>query len=416
MGNMLFAILDVCVQVSQLCVYLCVCASLLALNDSLGTVVPRFVESEARDLIEDMLKAMHYIHSNGIVHRDVKMENYIFAGPEKGQGDIKMIDFGLSRSKIDTEGSMQADVGSAVYKAPEVINGDYDHTCDVWSLGVVCHMMLTGIVPWEGNSQAEITDSILQECADAAAFDEYLSWFYTSMSLSAECASFIKGLLTPDAKARMTTSQALDHEWISGSRVQSVIQGLRKHGMPLASSTKEKSGMRRKVSLKMVDRLKAFKQSSKLQRMALLAMSFGSKEAQVAELDAAFRHIDKDGDGVISLSEFTTMMIEKGVSERGEIKEYFEAIDQDHTGSIKYSEFIAAMVSEQTANAPEQLEAAFRRLDVDNSGSLDKDDLKVLLGKAYTPAEVTRVLEAADTDGDGKIDLAEFKSAMANRT
>ena len=46
------------------------------------------------------------------------------------------------------------------------------------------------------------------------------------------------------------------------------------------------------VSLKMVDRLKAFKQSSKLQRMALLAMSFGSKEDHIAEFDVAFRHID----------------------------------------------------------------------------------------------------------------------------
>ena len=112
-----------------------------------------------------MLSAISYLHANGIVHRDLKLENFIFSGPEDGEGKIKLIDFGLSRACLESE-VMTADVGSVIYKAPEVTVGKYSEASDLWSLGVICHMLVTGIVPWEGNTRVEIEASIKKEISD----------------------------------------------------------------------------------------------------------------------------------------------------------------------------------------------------------------------------------------------------------
>ena len=71
-----------------------------------------------------MLSALSYLHSNGIVHRDIKLENFVFTGPSPGEGTIKMIDFGLSRACLEAEAISQ-NVGSVVYKAPEIYTGSY---------------------------------------------------------------------------------------------------------------------------------------------------------------------------------------------------------------------------------------------------------------------------------------------------
>jgi len=102
----------------------------------LPPMVPRFPEARAKTLISDMLAALSYIHANGIVHRDIKLENYVFSGPGPGEGIIKMIDFGLSRAALDGD-TMTQDVGSLVYKAPEISSGSYTELSDLWSFGMV---------------------------------------------------------------------------------------------------------------------------------------------------------------------------------------------------------------------------------------------------------------------------------------
>ena len=84
-------------------------------------------------LVKQMLSSVRYIHNKGIIHRDLKLENFLFSDLDS-TSELKMIDFGLS--KHFTFGEVQHEaVGTPYTVAPEVIRGSYDERCDVWAIG-----------------------------------------------------------------------------------------------------------------------------------------------------------------------------------------------------------------------------------------------------------------------------------------
>jgi len=369
--------------------------------------VRRFDMAQARNMTKNMLTAVHYLHINGIVHRDIKVENFIFAGPAKGQGLLKLIDFGLSRPVAATE-SMTTMVGSQAYKAPEVGSGTpYTENSDLWSIGVVVHMLVTGVVPWQGNTAQEIYDSVMQETADPTAFKEFLQWFHTSFDVSPECNDFIMELMNPAFKTRISAEKALAHPWLTNGSVGKGAEGKmrqahERRSLDLLKDTNDA------VGYQVASNLAEFAKKGALKRSAMLALTFTMNGAQLEEIGNAFKAADTNGDGLISRSEFAELMKSQGVPGT-QIRPLFDAINQDGSGNIKYSEFVAAAIEESHSNSAQHLEAAFKRLDVKNRGWIDGNDLSNILSKTYGKEAVQNVLMAADSNSDGKIDLEEFK-------
>src|SRR5436190_5156008 len=109
--------------------------------------------SVAVDYARQILSALRFAHRNGIVHRDIKPHNVLV----DGEGRVKVTDFGIARagaSQMTEEGSI---IGTAQYLSPEQARGtSVDQTSDLYSLGIVLYEMLTGNVPFTGDSPVEI--------------------------------------------------------------------------------------------------------------------------------------------------------------------------------------------------------------------------------------------------------------------
>ncbi len=99
------------------------------------------------------LSAIHYLHMRDICHRDLKLENFIFETKED-DSEIKLIDFGLS--KVYHGGRMKEVLGTSYYVAPEVLKGSYGMACDIWGMGVITYMMLSGLAPFGGDNDDQI--------------------------------------------------------------------------------------------------------------------------------------------------------------------------------------------------------------------------------------------------------------------
>ena len=121
-------------------------------------------ESIASIYTEQILTAVAYLHKHCIVHRDIKPENILIE--ERKSYNIKLIDFGASEiyddclSEESNKKLMKNVFGSAYYIAPEVLSTEYDEKCDMWSIGVLLYIMLTGSPPFPGNSELEIVHKV----------------------------------------------------------------------------------------------------------------------------------------------------------------------------------------------------------------------------------------------------------------
>ena len=109
-----------------------------------------FSEKRACLYIKKMISAINYMHNKGICHRDLKPENFVFEN-RSDEAELKLIDFGLS--KVYSGSDMHEVLGTCYYVAPEVLNQNYDMKCDLWSIGIIAYMLLTGVSPFSGTEE-----------------------------------------------------------------------------------------------------------------------------------------------------------------------------------------------------------------------------------------------------------------------
>ena len=185
----------------------------------------RYSETESKKVFKQILAAIHYLHRNGIVHRDLKLENILLAQP--GDLDnVQIVDFGLAKRSTRGGGSHKAlgpaeiDLLSTVcgtpqYVAPEIITNShtrkgYGQKADMWSLGVILYILISGYPPFHDDNHNSLFLKIAKGRYD---FDDDV-W----EDVSAEAKDLIKKLLTVDPGKRLSSIGAIKHPWITGRR------------------------------------------------------------------------------------------------------------------------------------------------------------------------------------------------------
>ncbi|KAF7722820.1 hypothetical protein EC973_002665 [Apophysomyces ossiformis] len=179
----------------------------------------KFTENDAVKVIRSVLKGLQYLHEHNIVHRaDMKPENLLFKTPES-DADLVICDFGIAKL-TDDESALETVCGSPGYvgnsriklgKAPEVLlKKGYGTAIDMWAVGVITYTLLCGYQPFQSEDQVELVDEITH------ARYEFHERYWRNISQDAK--DFIRRLLTLDAEARPTATEALKDKWISEAK------------------------------------------------------------------------------------------------------------------------------------------------------------------------------------------------------
>lgn len=107
-----------------------------------------------------------------------------------------MIDFGLAKLLDHANGVMKTKLGTPYYVSPEVLEGRYDHRCDIWGIGVLAYLMLSGTPPFNGKNEIEVFNKI--RCCNYDFPDPLWS------NISDDAKDFISGLLKTNPDNRFT--------------------------------------------------------------------------------------------------------------------------------------------------------------------------------------------------------------------
>ncbi|XP_057633615.1 ribosomal protein S6 kinase alpha-4 isoform X1 [Chionomys nivalis] len=181
-----------------------------------------FSESEASQILRSLVSAVSFMHEEaGVVHRDLKPENILYAD-DTPEAPVKIIDFGFARLRPQSPaGPMQTPCFTLQYAAPELLaQQGYDESCDLWSLGVILYMMLSGQVPFQGSSgqggQSQAAEIMCKIREGRFSLDGE-AW----QGVSEEAKELVRGLLTVDPAKRLKLEGLRSSSWLQDGSARS---------------------------------------------------------------------------------------------------------------------------------------------------------------------------------------------------
>ncbi|NWT27123.1 MYLK2 kinase, partial [Cardinalis cardinalis] len=162
-------------------------------------------EVDCMVFVRQICEGIRFMHHMGVLHLDLKPENILCVAATGHM--VKIIDFGLARRYNPNE-KLKVNFGTPEFLSPEVVNYEQvTYTTDMWSMGVITYMLLSGLSPFLGDDDTETLNNVL---AANWYFDEE-----TFESVSNEAKDFVSNLIIKDKSARMSADQCLQHPWLN---------------------------------------------------------------------------------------------------------------------------------------------------------------------------------------------------------
>lgn len=345
-----------------------------------------FSERMCANIVQMMLSSLKHLHDNNIVHRDLKPENFVFE-TSADDSNIRMLDFG-SAIICEEEKTYKEMCGTPYYMPREaVLNTKRGMNAlkqgDMFAVGVITYIMMSGIPPFPGNTDDEIFERIKEGSWEPPA---HVSW-------SKGLQEFVTRCLQTKPMARCTVDEALYNTWVTG-----------------ATAAKEP------VDLQVLGSLRKFVKDSKLQKAIVNLMVKNVEEDDEENLRRMFNRLDKDGDERITEEEMVASLKNDGMygpqAER-EAKKILQDADENGDNSVNFEEFILARARNKLTTDKQVLYAVFNLLDSNGDEKVDKEELMTIFGNpSLGDAEIQQMINEVDTDQDGCISFQEFMQTL----
>lgn len=333
--------------------------------------------------------------------------------------------------------------------APEALDGDVTKAADCWSCGVIMFMLLSAQLPFYAKRSRNMVAKIQAGKYNMSG----PVWSHVSNGAK----HLVAHQLLVDPARRFTAQQMLEHLWIrkwnqradtdtapSGAMLDAVDDSLQQYRK---SSVLKKLALNVSVVFSKIDGLCKADWRKLTLHVAIQCLStkkiiaHKSTTQEIISLRKVFDSIDKSHNGTVDLNEFKEGLAESRFTEQ-EMDQIFESIvslfrngivwcmlfvanmeycyasmkDVDGSGSIQYNEFLAATLEARGYLEEERIAEAFQSIDRDNSGFIDYDKLRVVLGDSCAEDRIGEIIRAADKNNDGMISYDEFFDVFRDQT
>lgn len=338
-------------------------------------IVGKCTSREALKVIRQILLGLAYLHDRGVVHRDIKLENCMFQSREP-DSVVKIIDFGLSGlsrvnpaspsvSPSSPKSNVTGKTGTLLYMSPELLSSfspsktsrRITSKCDMWAVGIIAHILLTGDHPFWDRSEpfdeTQMYSEISRRRVDVSTIDPEIA------------GDLVSNLLDTNSASRFTAQQALLHPCM---RVSAFL------GSDLHSQ--------------LLSNLRSFKRFRPLAKIVLTIIAYQSADETTSALREVFSLLDTDMNGVLSKAEIIDGMTRLGLLIPSDIDAILDSIDADHSGEVDFTEFIAAGMSADQVRNSSASDQAFAWFTQSKIGFIAPSDLEAVVD----PAEASDVM------------------------
>jgi len=361
------------------------------------------------------------------------------------ESDVVLIDYGCARIVEDDE-VIEDVVGTAYYLAPELaaaalenyakkgvkVSGKVEPSqprtgkilkaADVWGMGVIAYVMMTGRAPFRGRNNIAIFEST---CTKPLVFPEKDARYHNRLKLSDHFKDFIRKTLVKDPAKRLSIEDAIRHLWVQGVGAGDY-----------------------RLNKDVIHYLRQFSYQSKLKKEITRVLAANMTDEPSKQVLRHFKRLDADGDGYLDDKELTFLLLDMGYTghtAKGEALKMISHADKNDDGKVDFDEFKQVWYRKVLSTNDQYIHRVFSVFDDNGDGHIDANELQQILFPKTEGAEsgdaesagneeekelaaspeddgegmndgfldtVKRMIQEVDANKDGKIDFDEFKTAM----
>jgi len=367
-------------------------------------------------VIRQCLQAIAYVHSQGIMHKDLKAENILLlhetdVNDPASQPHAVIIDLGIAElfaARLGRRARCTVVAGTPTHMAPEVWRGNFGQVADIWSLGVVMFELLAGEIPF-------LCSSLNSGAEWIRLHRQGPNWSLLGHA-SAQARAICQRMLSCDERMRPTAQQCLGHSWFKAETETATEAAPEVTEMAPSDSAEAPRGDD-EMMFRLKSELDAYQGRPKFEKAVLLQVASQAHMSQISRVADVFARFDSDKSGTLTATELVGALRDLGV-EPADAESYAHCLDVDGSGKVEYTEFLAACLGLLYESLRGLLWQSFCVIDVDGNGVLKREEILAVVSRAElvahgfqggdSSASCDEWLDSMEVDESGNISFDEL--------